>query len=50
MIRKTLITFLMGTLLVAAASTGTSLPVLLLMGALILLALYANPVRDEQQE
>ncbi|HLF75460.1 MAG TPA: hypothetical protein VI524_13980 [Anaerolineales bacterium] len=50
MVRKTLIIFLMGTLLVAAAATGTSFPVLLLMGSLILLALYATPARDERQE
>jgi len=49
MFRKNLITFLMGTLWIAAAAAGTSLPVLLLMGSLLLVALVETSARDEQQ-
>lgn len=50
MFRKALITLLMGMVLIGAAATGTSLPVLLLMGSLILFALYATSVREDQQD
>lgn len=53
MFRKILITFVMGMLLIGAAATGTSFPVLLLMASLLLIALAeteAREERDEQQE
>ena len=52
MFRQILITFVMGILLVGAAAAGTSFPVLLLMGSLLLIALIetsARAKRDEQE-
>lgn len=45
MLRQILITFVMGILLVGAAAAGTSVPVLLLMGSLILIALVETSAR-----
>ena len=45
MLRQILITLVMGTLLVGAAATGTSFPVLLLMGSLLLVALMESSAR-----
>ena len=45
MLRQILITCIMGTLLVGAAATGTSLPVLMLMGSLLLIALIETSAR-----
>jgi hypothetical protein len=45
MLRQILITFVMGILLVGAAVTGTSFPVLLLMGSLLLVALIETSAR-----
>lgn len=45
MLRQILITFVMGILLVGAAATGTSFPVLLLMGSLLLIALIETSAR-----
>ena len=45
MLRQILITFVMGILLVGAAATGTSFPVLLLMGSLLLIALMETSAR-----
>ena len=53
MFRQILIAFVMGILLVGAAATGTSFPVLLLMASLLLVALVevsARPARDEQEK
>ena len=50
MIRKILIIFLMGPLLVGAMVSGTSFPVLALMGGLILIALVQSSPRDEQED
>ena len=50
MLRKILTMFLMGTLLVSAAYAGTSVPVLLLMGSLLLIALMESSVRNEPIE
>jgi hypothetical protein len=53
MFRQILIAFVMGILLIGAAATGTSFPVLLLMGSLLLVALAevsARAERDEQEE
>jgi hypothetical protein len=50
MFRKMLIILLMGTLLVGAAYAGTSIPVLLLMGSLLLIALMESSMRNEQIE
>ncbi|MCI0550086.1 MAG: hypothetical protein L0287_03955 [Anaerolineae bacterium] len=50
MLRQILITFVMGILLVGAAATGTSFPVLLLMGSLLLIALVEISTRDERNE
>ncbi len=50
MFRKILIIFLMGSLLVGAAYAGTSMPVLLLMGSLLLIALMESSVRNEPIE
>jgi hypothetical protein len=41
---------IMGTLLVGAAYAGTSVPVLLLMGSLLLIALLESSVRNEPIE
>ena len=48
MLRQILIAFVMGTLLVSAAATGTSFPVLLLMGSLLLIALIETSSRNQQ--
>jgi hypothetical protein len=45
MFRQIVITFVMGILLVGAAANGTSLPVLMLMGSLLLIALMENSSR-----
>ena len=50
MFRQVLITVLMGTLLAGAAAAGASLPVLLLMGSLLLIALAETSTRAEQQD
>ena len=50
MLRKVLIFTLMGPLLVGAIANGTSFPVLVLMGSLILVALAQSSARDEQQD
>jgi hypothetical protein len=49
MVRKMFIVFLMAPLLVAALATGTSFPVVLLMGSLLLIALFTPSARDEQE-
>jgi hypothetical protein len=48
MIRKIFLILFMGMILVAAATTSTSVPVLLAMGGLILFALFAATRREEQ--
>ena len=50
MFRKILISFVMGMLLIGAAATGTSFPVLLMMGCLLLIALTETETREEQDE
>ena len=50
MIRKALILFLMGPLLVGAMASGTSVPVLALMGSLILITLAQSSTSDEQHD
>ena len=50
MYRQILITFVMGILLIGAAATGTSFPVLLLMGSLLLVALAEISARKEREE
>ena len=45
MLRQILITLVMGTLLLGAAATGTSVPVLMLMGSLLLVALIETSAR-----
>jgi hypothetical protein len=50
MFRKISITFVMGMLLIGAALTGTSFPVLLLMGSLLLIALVETSTREERDE
>ena len=50
MFRTALTIFLMGTLMVGAAFAGTSLPVLLLMGSLLLVALFETSARHEREE
>lgn len=45
MLKQILITLVMGTLLLGAAVTGTSLPVLMLMGSLLLIALMETSAR-----
>lgn len=49
MVRKIFIVFLMAPLFVAAIATRTSFPVLLLMGSLLLVALFTPSARDEQE-
>lgn len=44
-LRQIIITFVMGILLVGAAVTGTSFPVLMLMGSLLLIALIETSAR-----
>lgn len=48
MLRKFIIILVMGMLIIGAASAGTSIPVLLLMGSLLLVALANTSVRNEQ--
>lgn len=50
MLRKILITMVMGPLIVSAAFAGTSGPVLLLMVTLFLIALGASSAHDEQKD
>jgi hypothetical protein len=50
MFRKFLITFLMGMLILSAAVAGTSFPVLLLMGSLLLIAIFETSSRQEHDE
>ena len=50
MLRKILFMLIMGMLLVGAAYAGTSIPVLLLMGSLLLIALMESSVRNEPIE
>ena len=50
MFRKILVIFVMGMLLIGAAATGTSLPVLLLMVSLLLVALTETEAREEHDE
>lgn len=50
MFRKASIIFLMLPLLIGAAVTGTSLPVLLMMVSLLLIALAESSARDEYPE
>lgn len=50
MFRKALIILLMAPLLIGAMVTGTSLPVLLLMISLLLIALAESSARDEYPE
>ena len=50
MLRKALIIFLMGMVLIGAAATGTSFPILLLIGILIVIALAESAAHNEQQE
>ena len=50
MFRKASIIFLMSPLLIGAAVTGTSLPVLFMMISLLLIALAESSARDEHQE
>jgi hypothetical protein len=49
MVRKMFIVFLMAPPLAAALATGTSFPVVLLMGSLLLIALFTPSARDEQE-
>ena len=49
MFRKMLIILIMGPILGAAAITGTSLPVLLVMAGLIVMALAAPSTHEERQ-
>ena len=50
MLRKIFILFLMAPLIVAAATHGASLALLLLMLSLLFIALTESSVRDGQQE
>jgi type III secretory pathway component EscV len=50
MFRKILILLLMAPLWLAALETGTSLPALLLMGCLIIIALAVSSAREELKE
>ena len=50
MIRKSLVMLIMGTLLFCAAITGTSVPVLILMGSLLLIAFDNISVREGHDE
>lgn len=47
MLRKIFILMLMGSLIASAAYAGTSFPVLLMMGCLLLIALTESSVRSE---
>lgn len=47
MLRKIMIIIVMGPLILGAASAGTSVPVLLLMSGLLLIALFESSVRSE---
>ena len=48
MLKQIMITLVMGTLLLGAAATGTSLSVLMLMGSLLLIALMETSRRVER--
>ena len=50
MFRKILIVFLMAPLFGAAFATGASLPILVLMFSLFLIALLESSTRSEQQD
>jgi len=50
MIRKALIIFLMGPLLVGAMVNGVSFPVLALMGSLMLVAIAQSSLKDKQED
>ena len=50
MFRKILMFFLMAPLLAAAVATDTSIPLLMLMISLLLIALAESSARDERQE
>lgn len=50
MFRRILILFLMVPLLAAAYAAGASIPVLLLMGSLLLIALASPSAREEIEE
>jgi hypothetical protein len=50
MVRKIMIIIVMGPLILGAASAGTSVPVLLLMSALLLIALFESSVRTEEKD
>ena len=50
MFRKIFIVLLMAPLLIGAAVTGTSLPVLLMMVSLLLIALAESSSRDDRRE
>ena len=50
MFRKVLIIFLMAPLLIGAAVTGTSAPVLSMMVSLLLIALAESSARDDYLE
>ena len=50
MFRKVLIILVMAPLLIGAAVTGTSAPVLLMMVSLLLIALAESSARDEYPE
>lgn len=47
MFRKVMIIIVMGSLIFGAASAGTPVPVLLMMGSLLLVALVESSVRSE---
>jgi len=47
MLRKVLIIMVMGPVILGAANAGTSTPVLLLMGCLLLVALFESSARSE---
>ena len=50
MLRKTLIILLMCPLLAGAMASGASVPLLVLMGILILIALAQSPAREERED
>jgi hypothetical protein len=50
MLRKTLIILLMGPLLAGAMASGASVPLLVLMGILILIALAQSPAQEERED
>jgi hypothetical protein len=50
MFRKVLIVFLMTPLLAATVATGSSIPILVLMVSLLLIALAVSSARSEQPD